>query len=307
MLSKNLMNLNKNKLTFHSVSNVQLEHCNKIKFDDFIIPEVQHLNPKLSFQLVSDLHLEYYDKIHFNDFIIPKASNLIIAGDIGYQHLDNYNTFMESCSESFDKVFMVLGNHDYYNYKSKEILTMEDIETNIKTIIEKYNNIHLLHNDVYEFNDYVILGTVLWSNIPFNMAKYVQNNINDYNYIYDDKLKPITPNKINYLHYKNVEWLEKMIGKYLNKKIIVITHHLPSFKLISPKYYNNLFNCAFATDLEYLMKDNVLYWCCGHTHTSCSTVINNCKLFVNPKGYPINNNQNENQSYDKQFIFNVNE
>jgi hypothetical protein len=49
----------------------------------------------------------------------------------------------------------------------------------------------------------------------------------------------------------------------------------------------------------------VLYWCCGHTHTSCNVVINNCKLFVNPKGYPINNNQNENQFYDKQFVFNV--
>jgi len=160
---------------------------------------------------------------------------------------------------------------------------------------------------VYELDDYVILGTVLWSNIPFNMAKYIHNNMNDYNYIYDDKLKPITPNKINYLHYKNVEWLKNMIGKYLNKKIIVITHHLPSFKLIPSKYDNNPINCAFATDLEYLIKDNVLYWCCGHTHTSCNASINNCKLFVNPKGYPINNNQNENQFYDKQFVFNVDE
>jgi len=123
------MNLNKNKQLLHSVTNVQLDNHDKIKLNDFIIPEVQPLNQQLSFQfqLVSDLHLEYYDKIKFDDFIIPTAQNLIIAGDIGYQHLDNYDIFMQLCSESFDKVFIVLGNHDYYNYKSKEILTMNDI------------------------------------------------------------------------------------------------------------------------------------------------------------------------------------
>ena len=192
---------------------------------------------KLSFQLVSDLHLGYYNKINFGDFIIPKAPNLIIAGDIGYQHLDNYNIFMQLCSESFEKIFIVLGNHDYYNYKNEETLSMNNIENKIKIIIEKYNNIYLLQNDIYELEDYVLFGTTLWSNIPINMAQHIKNNINDYNYIFNEEIniKPVTVNQINYLHYKNVKWLKKTIDKYYNKKIIIITHHLPSFKLIPPK------------------------------------------------------------------------
>lgn len=262
-----------------------------------------------SFQLVSDLHLEYYNKVEFNktlfnDFIIPSAPNLIIAGDIGYQHLDNYDIFMKLCSESFNKTFLVLGNHDYYCYKNNEILNMDEIETKIKTIIEKYDNIHLLLNNIFEFDNCVILGTTLWTDIPFNMGPYISKTINDYNYIYqEDSL--ITTNKTNYLHYNNVKWLEEMINKYSDKKIIIVTHHLPSFKLISEKYANNPMNYAFATNLEHLIKDNVVYFCSGHTHCSFNIKINNCTLLVNPKGYPYKNGKNENELYDKQFVFNI--
>lgn len=253
---------------------------------------------KKTFQLVSDLHLEYYKKINYNEFIIPSAKNLIIAGDIGYFYLDNYKPFIEQCSNLFEHVFLVLGNHDYYTVKTN-IMSMNQIEENIKLILKDYDNIHLLQNETYDFEDYTIIGTTLWSNIPFNMHNYIKNAINDYNYIFNDLKKQITVNELNYLHYKNVKWLESQINN-THKKILIITHHLPSYQLIHKKYENSPLNYAFATNLEYLLKSNVTHVCCGHSHSNVNIKINNCQLLINPKGYP-----NENELYNKQFIFNL--
>jgi hypothetical protein len=180
---------------------------------------------------------------------------------------------------------------------------MSEIEHHIKTILLPYPNIHLLLNDTFEFNDYAILGTTLWTNIPLNMSSYITSTMNDYHYIKHNNL-PVTVNHLNNLHYQNVKWLENQINYYHDKKILITTHHLPSFQLIDQKYFNHPMNYAFATDLEYLLKPHVRYFCCGHTHTSFNIQMNQCHLYINPKGYP-RNETNENKDYNPSFTFNL--
>jgi len=65
-----------------------------------------------------------------------------------------------------------------------------------------------------------------------------------------------------------------------------MTHHLPSYQLIDPKYkiFKEI-NCYFATNLDYLFGPHIKYWLYGHTHQPNQTIINNIKLLVNPLGY----------------------
>jgi hypothetical protein len=70
------------------------------------------------------------------------------------------------------------------------------------------------------------------------------------------------------------------------ESIIVLTHHLPSYKLVHPKYEGHPLNFCFAVNLEEMMVSPVRGWLCGHSHTGCEVEINGVKCGLNPFGYP---------------------
>jgi DNA repair exonuclease SbcCD nuclease subunit len=116
----------------------------------------------------------------------------------------------------------------------------------------------------------------------------VVERISDYKHIYKHTAKgPVfsEPNDTIALHEENVNWLKNTIDTNSNKDIIILSHHLPSYKLIAPTYLGSGCNSAFATNLEHIIKPNIKYWVCGHTHTSNSASIGNCKLITNPFGH----------------------
>ena len=74
-----------------------------------------------SMQYVSDIHLEMHDK--YNEgvitpsmFLKPSAPYLALCGDIGIPELKAYDVFLGWCSNNYEKVFLIAGNHEYYNY-----------------------------------------------------------------------------------------------------------------------------------------------------------------------------------------------
>jgi len=67
----------------------------------------------------------------------------------------------------------------------------------------------------------------------------------------------------------------------MNKNLIVMTHYLPTYKLILEQFQNNRNIDRFATNLDYLIKPPVKYWLCGHTHCRYETKINGVNIGVN--------------------------
>ena len=68
---------------------------------------------------------------------------------------------------------------------------------------------------------------------------------------------------------------------------VVITHHAPSMKSIHEKYANDTeLNTLYASDMEYLMSNNVKLWIHGHTHNSFDYTVGNTRVVCNPVGYP---------------------
>lgn len=297
-----------------------------------------------SFQLASDLHLEFYTEqfenkeFHFESFINPKAKNLILAGDIScinkYSQ-EIYNNFIAQCSLLFEHIFIVAGNHEFYQ-KTNQVWTMNKVIDNITRITRQYSNVHFLNNNVYEFstNKYnniqndnkvmeiitnenlplIILGTTLWSHVPSYLKPQIGFMINDYRKIHTDIYTLLTVDNTNTFFVENVQWLEQMLQKYKNNKIILITHHLPSLQLIAKQYQGNPINYAFASNLDKLFETNpnIIVCCSGHTHTSFDITINKTRCLVNPRGYKKEKNNNgndeetiENLDYNKELIFDV--
>lgn len=252
----------------------------------------------MNIQIISDIHLEFYDDPKMADFVQPSAPNLLICGDFGIPYLDSYEKLIAECSDNFKNIFLITGNHEYYQHKNDNPLTMGETDTKIELIVQKYPNVHFLNNRCYELNDeYIILGSTLWSYVPRRNIYDALDYIKDYEQIYYAYDKHIDPKYINKVHEQNVKWLKENISKFSNKKIIIMTHHLPSFQLIDEKYEGNTVNCCFASDLDMLMKGNVKYWFAGHTHSSFNKKINDTQCIGNPKGY-----YDENPNYNKELV-----
>lgn len=250
----------------------------------------------MKIQLVSDLHLELNNVNDYNDIISISAPILCLGGDIGNPMQENYIGLLDWCHENYEKVFIITGNHEYYT----KDMSIEDINKKIENIADKYDNIYFLNNSHHVLSDeYVILGTTLWSYIKKDEEELVALLMNDFNKILDLNIK-----EYNKLHFKCYFWLNNEIKKYnhlFGKKMIILTHHLPSFQVINEKYKNSCINSGFASDLELLIKkENVKYWFFGHSHTSCDTVISDCQLISNPYGY-----HNENNKYKKDMVINI--
>lgn len=252
---------------------------------------------KLSIQIISDLHLEFNKKGRINilNYVRPCSPNLAILGDLGHPHQDTFKEFLQQASDNYKKVFFLPGNHEYYQM-TDTILTMDQIDIKMRDVCNTFDNVYYLNNEEYILEQgCVLLGSTLWSDIPISQERYIKKSMNDYNKIFVEELHyitGITPRMITDLHIKNVEWITNKLEEHKDKQVIIMTHHLPSFKMIHQKYKGSDINYAFASDLDYLMEqnNNLKFWLCGHTHFNMETTINNCECITNPYGYLGDNN-----------------
>lgn len=254
-------------------------------------------------QIISDLHIDLANGLSQNkklcfDKILkphPEADCLIIAGDIGFGIRKRFKKFIKYCSLNFKQTFMVLGNHEFYQSRRLNAPTMMQQKKRIRFIISHYTNVCLLDNDAIPFKNYVLLGTTLWS----QPSDTLLNKLNDFNQI---KVRPdqdLTPHEVRQMNAECVAWLKIKLEAYASSKVIVISHHVPSFKLLNEP--NNEYSSAYANDLDVLIMNNsIKLWVFGHSHNIVDQTIGLCRCVSNPVGYE---NEHVNQcQYQSQCI-----
>ena len=240
-------------------------------------------------QYISDIHLEYREEIP----LIPKVgNNLALLGDIGNPFKDNYTEFLKYTSVNWDRVFLLAGNHEYWQSQHN----YDEVNKKIKEITQQFNNVYFLNNQLYELENYTIIGSTLWSKID----KEPTVRMGDDTCIKMNN-KPITFSELNNLHTNSVNCISSQINQ--NKKpIIVLTHYLPSYDLIIEKYQTKRYKPyydRFASRLDHLLKDPVKFWICGHSHCNIETQINNVYCGINAFGYPKQSNTKNINSFSK--------
>ena len=265
----------------------------------------------MKLQIASDLHLDmikYSNKEElYSRLIEPSAQYLALVGDIAEEHTEIFYDFLTWTSKRFIKVFLVLGNHEYYNCdnydKVNERINEFCKDTNIEFLDNKH--IEIIENDI----TYHILGSTLWSFIPINKYTECMFGMNDYKLI-----RPhMAPKHTNNMHNKAALWLMKEtqnINKDKNtNKIIVLTHHAPLYKNVANPIFeteDNTLRNAFCTDMSFIfnLPDICIdVWVYGHTHWITdfrygmhdSRIVANCYGY----GYP------ENIKYNKAKVIEV--
>lgn len=231
----------------------------------------------MKFQVISDLHLETKA-----GWVKPPklAPTLFLAGDIGDPYSKKWRSFMEYCAATWDKVFYVAGNHEYYKNSLDKVITY--IEEQFYEI-GRDKLVLLYRGKMIPFEGHFIVGCTLWSNIhPIAFA-----DMNDKTYIRKGSCgKKITIEDYLEEHRRDKAWLEDVISKNVTEKFIVMTHYCPSFKLMNPVYSDyGLLNTGFYSELDKLIQPHVKLWICGHTHKALDTKIDSTRCIINPIGY----------------------
>lgn len=257
-------------------------------------------------QYLSDLHLESWA---FTLKVRPDADVLVLAGDIA--SAKHSVRFEKLLSETMGKPTIVIhGNHEFYDAR------MEDVKEERLKICRRYCNVRLLDNSWEVINGVQFIGTTLWSDfkLPFTfegqygsfpeLAKTIAyQGISDFHRIAGNG-RMFMPQDAADLHRDArhlIQVRSQWNAGYDPLPTVVVSHFLPSPLSIDPQYKHSPLNPYFASNCEDLMGGNVKAFIHGHTHHSCSYLVNGTRVACNPRGYK----EGENTMFDSQATIDV--
>lgn len=226
----------------------------------------------LSVFCISDLHLEFARKEPLPEF--PDADVLVLAGDIGHAGSEVLGEFLVKMKQQYRNVVMVPGNHEYYNCKFDRAAALATLRAQCKEA-----GVTLLQRESAKIDGVWFHGATLWSLVSHTAAAA----LNDIGQVYT--------NRFDYVgeFIDDFRWLREVLhNKNHDEPHVVVTHHLPTRKLIHTKYAGLTdANTAFATEiLDELRLRGVRLWACGHSHEASSIKYGDTVIALNPVGYP---------------------
>lgn len=229
-------------------------------------------------QYVSDLHLERYTVLPaFSTLLKPCAPYLALAGDIGQPA--QLRTFFDWLVPQWKRIFYVAGNHEYYGAKYAER------QRELEALTATYPNLHFLHVSSPSFYceeaNVAVVGLTLWSKVS-RLSDW--KTVADYRQI---RFPGAPFPALNAQHDLERMTLATEIRRWgdVGAQVCVITHHLPSFRLLSPRFATSTVNDCFASHCDILLTPPVQLWIYGHTHSCSNQVLGSVLCLCNAKGY----------------------
>ncbi|KAH6693531.1 putative calcineurin-like phosphoesterase [Plectosphaerella plurivora] len=256
-------------------------------------------SPRPRIQVLSDLHLEVGQQYtSFADSFRATAPFLVLAGDVGRVIDEDYLRFLKVQTSRYQNVFLVLGNHEFYGLDHDSAVAQAKRLVQDPTLDGKVVLLHRTRWDDPD-SDLTILGCTLWSVIPEDIFDIIKAKVKDY-----QRIEGWTPQHHNAAHAEDVTWLRQQVSKAAAEKrrIMVVTHHAPCVKGAShPKYENNPWTPAFATDLLHQGTWRaVKVWVFGHTHFSTEFVHEGTRVVSNQRGYALSGSLEKESEKEKE-------
>ncbi len=248
-------------------------------------------------QIVSDLHLEFTNRR--TPMVIDNAGAdvLILAGDIcTASKFDQFLPFFEDVSKKFSFILYIVGNHEHYKYKFQS--TCNTIDHHLS---KNFKNIQLLEKNWWIHEKVLFWGGTLWTDCnqgDKETRQTLAKSLNDFRLIQYGEWDHLLPINIMDEFRDSISGLKHTLeitnhsdvslDKHFNK-VVVLTHHAPSFKSVPKKFKNDFhMNGGYASNLEQFILDHpeIKLWIHGHMHDSVDYQIGETRVICNPAGYP---------------------
>lgn len=236
----------------------------------------------MKIQFASDLHLEFHDNSRWlkDNPLIPVGDILLLAGDIGYLGDENYSrhSFWNWCAENFKETIVVPGNHELYKGFDINHLTQG-------WELKVHDNVRVVYNKSLHYGDIDIICSTLWAEISLCEAYFTEKRVSDFRRIRDGE-RLLSWERFNEEHRSCVDFICRSVKKSKAKTKIVVTHHVPSFRLISEEFRGSTINGAFTSNLDKMIESlPINYWIYGHSHRNIEAEISETKMLTNQLGY----------------------
>jgi len=230
-------------------------------------------------QVFGDLHLEFgpFEPTFKNPDVV------VLAGDI-HQGTAGVKWAKQYCRDF--PVIYVMGNHEFYNHSIPDLIKALRREA-------RGSNVHVLENNAFKFNGFVFLGCSLWTDFQLwpnarEAMLFADHEMSDFWLIKKpDGNKLYCAKDSAKRHAASVRWLTRRLARHDPARTIVVTHHAPNHRSISPQNAGDMLNAAFASDLDSLIcASRVPLWIHGHTHYNVDYKIGATRIYSNQRGYP---------------------
>lgn len=247
--------------------------------------------PPLRIKLVSDLHFEWqrdrgeafcklFRQIH-DSFDV-----LVVAGDLASSDCLE-DALMGICNAVFPKeVIYVAGNHEYWGSDYREVHDLLD------QIDVRYENLHVLDESAATIQGQRFIGATLW--FPDHPeARKLEKKWVDFRHI---------SGLADWVYDENAS-TQCYFRDNIQSGDVVVTHHLPSYLAVTPRWAGNACNRFFVTPMdEVIVEARPTLWLYGHTHDSNDFQLNGTRLICNPYGY---SGYEVNPTFDSKLVINI--
>ncbi len=211
------------------------------------------------------------------------------------------NTFTKIlCNKQFDLIKIFAGSVIYFGLSHNRIFYLwgmkiqycSDLHLEFSenkrfleiNPIKAHGDILVLAGDIVPFVK--LIFSTLWSKIRPAYQWQIERGMSDFHVIKNDGYR-FSADKFNQLHSHSLKFITKELNAERSGKVVVATHHVPTFFNYPEKYKGDVLNDAFAVELSDLIEANGPdYWIYGHTHSNTlGFKINNTQLITNQLGY----------------------
>ena len=247
------------------------------------------VNTEKTFQIASDLHIEYNndDVPDPLDYITPSADYLILAGDIGsFYKLNQLKGFLEKLCTHFKLVLYIPGNQEYYYVKDQRRIHKDALLHAMYEFVT-INNLYILNRDSVIIDGICISGCTLWTKPEIEIPKYIV------------KIPGINKEIYEKMHTEDLNYIKKVINYCQSNslKLLVVTHHCPTFK-VGYRKIDKISSLYMSHLDELLCSTKVNTWVCGHIHQNFDFMSENgTRVVGNQYGKPRDNIKDYSKSF----------
>lgn len=214
----------------------------------------------------------------------------VLAGDI---HAHTHA--LEWAAQTFPNkpIAYTPGNHEFYDAH------LHGISVELRRRVQAFPNIHLLDNTTVvlqgqDCEPVKFIGTTLWTD--FRLQGYsmsaigaafheAKNSMADFSTVRFGSTGWMTPACSVKLFMVSACFVAEELAKPFDGKTVVVTHHLPTKRVVAGRFKDSVLSAAFASNLDHLVERVNGAWLFGHTHDSVDMQIGTCRLVCNPRGY----------------------
>jgi predicted phosphodiesterase len=241
--------------------------------------------------LLSDLHLENPGFVPYPniDDIPENVDVVVLAGDI---HVGTQGVAWAKKNLSRWPVLYVPGNHEFYGGEYHETLS------NLRQA-SVGTNVQMLERDAIIIGDVRFLGTTLWTDFQLfadtageetvrgqawamaDAARYMADFGGSTTVRESPGAQPVqltTAHTVAW-HTKSRIWLEAQLHTPFEGKTVVISHHAPCQRSVSPEFTQHRLTPAYASKLGSIVEKSD-YWVHGHTHHELDYIHGRCRVIT---------------------------